>query len=110
MEILLKKTKVTKSIVEQLLPPDINKLDLYNVLGFCIFKKYKWILLYNDCSNDLRKLLWFNKIKLNDSTSIILDRGCTLRAETHIVDSPINLLNIFEDIKSKSLEKGQIFL
>ena len=71
MEILLKKTIITKSIIEQVLPPDINKLDLYNILGFCIFKKYKWILLYNDCSNDLRKLRMYNTVTIDGDYIII---------------------------------------
>lgn len=64
MEVILKKTKITKSIVEQSLSGSLSltyeKLENHDILGWCIVKKgkyaYRLVLIYNNKTNQLFKL------------------------------------------------------
>ena len=54
MEIILKKTKITASILKQTLRPNINEFKCFDVIGWCVYDKQKWIVIFKD--NDLKKL------------------------------------------------------
>jgi hypothetical protein len=55
MEVLLKKFKITASILAQTLIADVANLKSEFVLGWCIYKKHKYIILYNSLTTELRK-------------------------------------------------------
>jgi hypothetical protein len=58
MEVLLKKTKITKSIINQSLPAPIDaflRTDFhYDVLGWCMYNDKKIVLLYEKDTNQVR--------------------------------------------------------
>jgi hypothetical protein len=58
MEVLLKKTKITKSIINQSLPAPIDaflRTDFhYDVLGWCMYNGKKIVLLYERATNQVR--------------------------------------------------------
>jgi hypothetical protein len=58
MEVLLKKTKITKSIINQSLPAPIDaflRTDFhYDVLGWCMYNGKKIVLLYEKATNQVR--------------------------------------------------------
>lgn len=58
MEVLLKKTKITKSIIDQSLPAPIDaflRTDFYyDVLGWCMYNDKKIVLLYEKATNQVR--------------------------------------------------------
>lgn len=58
MEVILKKTKITKSIINQSLPAPIDaflRTDFhYDVLGWCMYNDKKIVLLYEKATNQVR--------------------------------------------------------
>lgn len=59
MEVELKKTKITKSIVEQSLSGSYNLMHQnhnYDILGWCLIKKIRKVLLYNRLTNQILTL------------------------------------------------------
>lgn len=48
MEVLLKKTKITKSIFNQMQTARSKNLKSYKILGFCLLSESKWVLLYDE--------------------------------------------------------------
>lgn len=68
MVVELKKTKITKSIVDQSLLGNYNlyyNWDNYNILGWCLMRKskhsYRYVLLYNNLSKSIVKLKYILK-------------------------------------------------
>src|ERR1035437_6494922 len=62
MEVILKKTKVTSSILKQTLIAKVIDLETFEVLGFCISKNQKWIVLYKSSTNELRKYIMIKEV------------------------------------------------
>jgi hypothetical protein len=61
MEILLKKTKITKAILEQIVSTNYTECQEYSknpdsILGWCIVKDVRWVIFYNQISNKVSKL------------------------------------------------------
>ena len=48
MEILLKKSKITASILKQTVSATFSDMKNSSVLGWCIFNKVKYIVFYNN--------------------------------------------------------------
>lgn len=57
MEIILKKTKITNAVLKQTLQAGISDITIFYVLGWCVYKDFKWIVLYNYNTVQLRKYL-----------------------------------------------------
>lgn len=88
MEVILRKTKITKSIVDQSLPGN-NRLYLghpnYEVLGWCSMLKgkfrYNYILLYDKAGNSVLKLNYPNSKNIYEE-----DKGEQTRKEGTFYD------------------------
>ena len=86
MEVVLKKTKITKSIVEQSLSGNYSlmyeKLDNYTILGWCSHKTGKYtirrVLLYNKLNNFIIKLPYSSPEKITIKEEIVQrdDKNC----------------------------------
>lgn len=59
MEVILKKTKITTSILKQTLRSTEIELGVADVLGWCIYDKQKYIVLYNSATKTLSKFPMF---------------------------------------------------
>jgi hypothetical protein len=68
MEVLLKKTKITSSILNQCAVAFLNQLMSYEVLGYCVLKAKRWIVLYNSKTNDLKKFPLIKNVKQQEAT------------------------------------------
>lgn len=55
MEVILKKTKITNSLLKQVLLVSLWNLTSYDVLGWCVYDKKRWIILYHSLTHDIRK-------------------------------------------------------
>lgn len=71
MEILLKKSKITASILKQTVGAFVSDLKDSNVLGWCIFNKCKYIVLYNEKNNRLTKQLYYRDVQVEVETNQI---------------------------------------
>lgn len=125
MEVQLKKTKISKSILSQTVR--CSDIDLTNgdVLGWCIFKNLKYIVIYRHDINQLSKFPLFRdiefgnnyhynlhsntisshwvKIKL-DGNYVPLNYNCKTIEETNIFISSLN------QIKLKAENLGQFYI
>lgn len=75
MEVILKKTKITKSIVNQALRGS-NSLYLnhfnYDILGWCLLngkRDVRWVLIYNRLNNTLIRVPYVERLKDDEITS-----------------------------------------
>ena len=59
MEVILKKTKITTSILKQTLRSTEIELGVADVLGWCIYDKQKYIVLYNSATQTRSKFPMF---------------------------------------------------
>lgn len=72
MEVVLKKTKITKSIVTQALQGNDNLYFgeyTYDILGWCVLngkRNERWILLYDRVKNTLVRLPYAQKLSESD--------------------------------------------
>ena len=72
MEVVLKKTKITKSIVNQALQGSDNlyfNMCNYNILGWCLItgkRNERWILLYDTIKNTLVRLPYAQNLSESD--------------------------------------------
>lgn len=69
MEVVLKRTKITKSIVSQLEFVPSHLLSNYKVLGYCVLPKTKIVLLYDEVRNKLAKTSYKTKIWVDPISS-----------------------------------------
>lgn len=67
MEVQLKKTKISKSILSQTVRCSDIDLNIGAVLGWCIFKSTKYIVLYRHDINQLSKFPYFKDIEFGDN-------------------------------------------
>lgn len=67
MEVLIKKGKITATILRQMPIAQYNELKTFKVLGWCQ-SKYKYIVFYNEDTNELRKHLFIDEAVIEQST------------------------------------------
>lgn len=131
MEVILKKTKITSSILKQTTNATENNLKDANfrVLGWCRYvvnkHTYKYILLYNENKQELVRYLFFSEIKevyVNDykgrdyyspekfnievKTPNFMDKVYTFKTQKERDDFAHDL----RVIKNRAEEAGQIYL
>jgi len=126
MEVILKRSKITKSIANQILNIDLEKTINYEVLGwFVTNEKIKYIVLYNAETNDLKKTPIFATLHYKE-TGVQVDEIGTHETRYIIEVRYQKLQSISFGYKNKAardsvatdidqlqitaLEKGQIFL
>lgn len=117
MEVLLKKSKITSTIFNQIGIASISQLITYDILGFCINKGYRWIVLYYNETNDLKK---FRLIKKVETKASGLDQlVCEIEfygdspTGTYRLDNNFNQetwLDKLLAVRDTALSKGQFYL
>jgi hypothetical protein len=118
MEVLLKKSKITSSVLAQTLIASISDLKSSKVLGWCVYKKHKYIVLYNSQTNELRKYFLFKEVKsqiehINKPFSVWVDFGIGLNSLTYTTidqNESQELLELLEKVKQQAIMIGQFFL
>jgi len=62
MEVILKKTKITSKILDQVLTiSPLQEKSGFELLGWCIHNHSRYAVYYSNKSNDLRKVNIFNQ-------------------------------------------------
>lgn len=118
MEVILKKTKITNSILNQTLMANVVDLNTFEVLGFCILKNVKWIILYKPITNELRKYLMFKEViaeidNLGNLTQVKVSFDSNHLSRFYKTENNeegekfVKLMNM---IKHQSIIRGQFFL
>ena len=116
MEILLKKTKITKSILKQVPFATIDSMLNSEVVGYCIDNGSKKIIFYNPTDNSLTWYFYFQEVKPVDDTEFSVKyktpRGSIFQ---HIIkytkgDTFKDVVVFFDNIKHEVEAKGQFYI
>ena len=117
MEVLLKKSKITNSILTQTLEASFSDIKKFKTLGFCVFNKRRYIILYNEDTNELRKFPMIRDVikSPGNQESLIVK---TIFGHNYIPrifkcedkEGVEKVMQTFKDIKRHAIANGQIFL
>jgi len=118
MEIILKKSKITNSILAQTITASTSDLKSSDVLGWCVYKKHKYIVLYDSVTNELRKYLMFKEVSAEskytfEPFSVKVYFGIefnSLHYQTKNELESQELIEQLEEVKQQAIIKGQFFL
>lgn len=112
MEVILKKTKITKSIVNQLEHVNIGELDRYAILGYCVLPKKKIVLLYD---SESKRLVYFPlalRVGINSSGKVywVSHQGTTSSTRNLSPEQAAEVVRKLERIVNNARSLGQIFI
>ncbi len=110
MEVILKKSKITNSILKQTISPKLDmNLSNYQNLGWCIYNKERYIILYDAENSLLYRLLTFDRIDINEEkTRMAL---CKSRYTPRYLDYTKELHDLLLDIHDNAINtKGQFYI
>jgi hypothetical protein len=117
MEVILKKTKITNSIINQTLIAGSFDLLSFEILGFCVVKKYKWIILYKSSTNELRKYPYIKDVYYDDNKNYDTNIRVRVNFEGKINDityisetENLLLFKKIKEIKNNTILKGQFYI
>ena len=116
MEVILKKSKLTSGILTQTVVATYAELDTFDVIGWCVHKNLKRIILYNNNTHELRKYLMIKEV----STEIYyMQHRVCIRFEGNVNSLIYNTKNDEESkvvydkfikLRTEALTKGQFFI
>lgn len=118
MEVILKKTKITGSILGQTLTASLIDLEQCDVLGFCVYKNLKWMVLYKLSTNELRKYLMFREAMAETDYSskpyfvkVKFDGGIMTKTyQARDEAESERFVKVLNGIKHRALTAGQFYL
>ena len=119
MEVILKKTKITNSILKQALRSTEIDFKVGKVLGWCIYDKMKYIVLYRSDINSLSRFPMFKdlvtQVRHNESLkfSVVVSIGGNYTPLTYV--SKTNEENeefaiLLKKVKRLAEVNGQFFV
>lgn len=116
MELILKKSKITSGILTQTVLASYSELKTFDVIGWCVHKNHKWIILYNHNTHELRKYLMIKEI----STDVYyMQHRTIIRFEGNVNCLTYNakddeesqdIYNEFNKVRTEALSRGQFFI
>ena len=62
MEVILKKTKITQAILKQAITSTLIDLNKGEILGWCLYKDYRYLVCYRSDINTLTKYLMIDEV------------------------------------------------
>ena len=118
MEVLLKKTKITSSILAQCGGASIPELINYEVLGYCMWKGSKWIVLYYKEKSDLKKFPMFKDIEQFETTPprkphydiVLYDKSSFGSYRTENNEEMAATVKQILQVADEAFEKGQFYI
>lgn len=119
VEVILKKTKITNSILKQALRSTETDFKVGEILGWCVYNKEKYILCYRSDIKSLSKYLMFKDI-INEGYQNMCEKYqlkvsfggnyMPLFYVSKTKEDSDALFNIFKKVKIDAETKGQIFV
>lgn len=122
MEVILKKSKITNSILKQALRSTELDFKVGEVLGWCIYDKHKYIICYRSDIKCLSKYLMFKNLTteqrhktINGFDNFTLNvsfegKYVSLTYISKTKEENEALVKLLEKIKHKAQIKGQFFI
>jgi hypothetical protein len=118
MEVILKKAKITSSILNQTIYARPQLMGNWDVIGWCIHKERRYIIFYDKESNTLKKFDSYERIEFISDLEInrfeveIIrynrDESISLRCST--LEEQNELAILLESVRIEALEKGQFYI
>ena len=118
MDVILKKSKITSSIMAQTMSATEPEIKKFKAIGFCIWKKSKWIILYNEGTSEIRKLLMITdviaeKARTDQQHYVKVSFGVNWNPRFYACESEEEsneLVEVFKEKKQYAIANGQFFL
>lgn len=110
MEVILKKIKINLSVFNQIMVAGISDFMIYKPLGFCVVKGHKWIVLYNEETNQIRKFLTFKLESESDTSFIIKFPTASTTVKFDSIQEKVESFVAMIYVKDKANELGQFFI
>lgn len=66
MDVVLRKTKITKSIMDQMQELPIAQVYTYTNLGWCIHRGIRYMVFFQNETHDIRKYKWIQAVELEE--------------------------------------------
>lgn len=122
MEVLLRKYKITTSILKQTLRSTEVDLNVGEILGWCLYGKAKYIVCYRSDINSLSIFPLFREISVepkyngsekNKSYVVAVKLGgnfIPLEYQFSDEDGKSNFIETLEHAKEKAENKGQFYI
>ena len=115
MEVILKRSKITASIINQTGFANLIQLSSFEVLGFCIVKSVKYIVLYNGNTNELKKYMMYKNadVMLTDKLKVSVNYGGNWVSSCYTLESEqrvSEVMVILKKVKFEAERKGQFFI
>ena len=98
MEVMLKKAKITNSILKQTKNSHISDIQKGRVLGFCQFEKFDFIVLHRPDINELSKFPMYRDFKIRPSQSYDDDKRNVVQ-----VSFDFRYSEVFFELQNESL-------
>src|SRR5690606_4745446 len=112
MIVVLKKVKITTSILSQLTSPIYNEISKYELLE-CIFETSRFILLYNKDSNSLSKMRWLLNIRIDNhkpNQVLFNTNGLASFKSFPTYQQALDWCVLINTIQSQAIIQGQLFI
>lgn len=119
MEVLLKKTKITPSILKQSLKSTSADFKNGTVLGWCIYNKQKYIVCFREDLNSISSYMMFKNIEKEGNISrpndllVKVSFGGNYVPANYKFDTEIEaseFIITFQNAKNEAERKGQFYL
>lgn len=121
MEVVLKKTKITSSILSQSEKATISDMINETIIGWCVFKDNKYIVLYDSVKNLLYKYKFFNNLYEGSESfdgefqgkfrlKVIVDFGEDFYYQFDTKEELKAAEKLITSTKKTAIEKGQFYI
>lgn len=117
MEVILKKAKLSISLMKQVQTANTSQLIIDDVIGYCIFDKCRWIVFHNPTIGSLNKYkLSYTAEALTENLthfSVRVNFGYNTMSSIYDLKSAEEakeFANKMNAIKQRALELGQFYL
>lgn len=118
MEVILKRTKITKAIFSQIQVASLKSIKTNIILGYCIIKGEKWVLLYDEEEKNIKKYPQIYQVKFEVSPdgkqfTTVVYFSANYISRRYVFDSIEacrNATDLISLLKDSFFSKGQIYL
>lgn len=122
MEVTLKKTKITSSILKQTVRSTVDDLTVGEIIGWCLYSGLKFMICFRKDTNSLSKYPIFKEITFipqhkdngeNRNYLVKVHLGGMYAPHTYTCsdyDEVNNVINILNNAKNMAELKGQFYI
>lgn len=115
MTVEIKKTKITASIMGQMRSSTVIDFKRGELLGWCVYKKTKWGVIYRSDLKELSKFYCFEKVKVDENyfrVNVVFSDGAFQLGEITFPnrEEALKYEVLLNKVKTQTFLKGQFYL